>query len=246
MRINHNREREMLRTIAPLLSEEQNTAAESFSRYRPLFTRYRISRFFRTLQGFHTVGQVLRTLRSTLRCSLQGCLDLTGRHQARYKSLLKRWGDFSRDLAQVINVFLAPIPTHSDTWDEDDDDDLLSLPIQPGSEDLLHAFGKKWRLEATSKSAMQHVLMLFGTYSTQNSGSVQSLRAINRATCDNSGAVTTPRLSKDAPDRSTLRTLAYHFEFCRPTWSTIVGFNMQIAARHLSVLHISRRLCFKT
>lgn len=102
----------------------------------------------------------------SLRSRFQGYLDLSGRHQARYVSLLIRWTDCIRGMEQISSVLLPPKPPYSASLADEKDDDLLH--IQPGSEDLVRAFGKKWRFEAMSKSMILYISGLFRAYNAQS------------------------------------------------------------------------------
>ena len=50
----HKREREMLATAARL-----DNPLRSFAQFKPLLMHYRIKRFCRTLEGYHTVRRIL-------------------------------------------------------------------------------------------------------------------------------------------------------------------------------------------
>ena len=78
---------------------------------------YRLLRFLRTVKGFHQVSCWARFCQCHRRLSnltIQGSLDLSGRHQRRYDSISLRFKKFLEGILPIINSF----PHHSSDENE--------------------------------------------------------------------------------------------------------------------------------
>lgn len=110
----------------------------------PFHLSFRALRFFKTVQGFYTVRVIPPTLFDT-EC-LQGCLDLAGRHEHRYKSVYSRWTGFSEQFQDLLREQNALIASREGEDSEDNGADCWK-EHEAGTTGALDEFEKRWQLD---------------------------------------------------------------------------------------------------
>ncbi|CAL1706712.1 unnamed protein product [Somion occarium] len=125
MRFHQRDQHDCRRSVVPIASHGLESKDDVPRTILSTIKSYRIMRFFETVEGFHT-----------------GSLDLTGRHQRRYDSIILRWNDFSSDLEELLRDAKSSLTPRE--IGVRDSKEVLETEMKPAAPQNWDQFLAKW------------------------------------------------------------------------------------------------------